>query len=227
MGSRFVKSDEKIHRAGTLVVMKLTTILYIIAIVLVLAAFYTFIKDDRPQSIANYPPKNQTIVAFGDSLVAGNGSTPGNDFVSLLEEKLDQQIENLGVPGDTTEGGLERIEHVLDRDPGTVILLLGGNDYLKRIPVEETEQNLAVMIEQFQESGAVVVLLGVRGGLLRDNREAMFEDLAESYRTIYVSNVLDGLVGNIDYMDDAIHPNDNGHAVIADRVYEKMADLGY
>jgi lysophospholipase L1-like esterase len=207
--------------------MNTKMLVYGAGVVLVLIAFYFFIGRDSARDIVNYPPKNHTIVAFGDSLVYGTGARDGNGFVSLLSQKLSLPIENLGVPGDTTESGILRIEDVIDRDPGTVLLLLGGNDYLKRIPEETTKQNLGTIIRTFQNNGSVVILLGVRGGILRDSRGAMFEELSEEYGTGYVSNVLDGLVGNTEYMDDAIHPNDAGHALIAERIYEEMAQLGY
>ena len=93
--------------------------------ILVLAPIAYFLFRDG--SITNYPPKNQTIVAFGDSLVEGVGATPGNDFVSLVERTLRVDIINKGKSGDTTAHGLARIDEVLVEDPGIVILLLGGN----------------------------------------------------------------------------------------------------
>lgn len=172
--------------------------------------------------VVNYPPKNSHIVAFGDSLVAGVGATSGNDFVSVLSRMLGKPIINLGVPGDTTAQGLARIDQVIAKDPGTVILLLGGNDYLKKIPQEETFANLRSIIAKLQAEGAVVVLLGVRGGILRDNFADRFDALAEETGVIYVPDVLDGLIGRDTFMSDAIHPNDQGYAQIAERVFEAI-----
>jgi len=179
-----------------------------------------------PQAaIKNYPPDGTTIVAFGDSLVEGVGATDGNDFVSVLSREIGEPIINLGISGNTTEQGLARIDDVLSQDPKIVILLLGGNDYLRRIPQTTTRQNLATMIERIQAEGAVVVLLGVRGGILRDNFDAMYEELADTYDTAYVSDVLDGLFGNNAYMADGIHPNDAGYALIAERVANELEPL--
>lgn len=172
--------------------------------------------------IVNYPPKNSQIVAFGDSLVAGVGATSGNDFVSVLSRMLGNPIVNLGVLGDTTAQGLARVDQVIAKDPGTVILLLGGNDYLKKIPQEETFANLRSIIAKLQAQGAVVVLLGVRGGILRDNFIDGFDALAEETGVIYVPDVLDGLIGRDAYMSDAIHPNDQGYAQIAERVFSAI-----
>ncbi len=84
---------------------------------------------------------------------------------------------------------------------------------------KETFENLRTIIERFQGAGAVVVLLGVRGGILSDGYEGDYQELAKKYRTAYVSNILDGLIGNTKYMYDGIHPNDAGYSIIADRVF--------
>ncbi len=182
-------------------------------------ALVIIFSPSRP-GVTNYPPKNNTIVAFGDSLVFGVGSTRGNDFVSVLGAALDRPILNLGVSGDTTADGILRMDTVTGEDPGIVLLLLGGNDYLRRIPEEETRANLETLITTFQKKGAVVVLLGVRGGILRDGRGALYEDLGAQYGAVYVPDVLDGIFGAPDRMYDAIHPNDAGYAMIAARLVE-------
>ena len=84
--------------------------------------------------ITNYPPPNGPIIAFGNSLTAGVGASMGEDYVSELEERLNVNIVNEGVPGDTTEDALARLDgDVLARDPSVVIIWLGGNDELRRI----------------------------------------------------------------------------------------------
>jgi acyl-CoA thioesterase-1 len=157
------------------------------------------------------------IVAFGDSLVYGTGSS-GGGFVRMLEQRIGRPIENMGVPGDTTAEGLARLEEVLELDPSVVILLLGGNDYLQQVPQDTTFGNLSTMIERLQADGAAVLLAGVRGGLMRDNFAARFEELAKQHGTAYVHDVLDDTLGVDGYMADQVHPNDRGYEVIADRI---------
>ncbi len=178
---------------------------------------YLFFRSDTNR-VTNYPPKNATIVAFGDSLVSGYGATPGNDFVSILSRTIKRDIMNQGVSGNTTADGLLRVEEVFEVDPGIVILLLGGNDFLKRVPEPTTRANLSALIEQLTKGGAVVVLLGVRGGVFGDSSEVLFEELSEQYGTIYVPDVLDGLFLKPEFMFDGIHPNDAGYARIAERL---------
>jgi acyl-CoA thioesterase I len=164
------------------------------------------------------------IIAFGDSLVYGTGSS-GGGFVKLLEQKLGKPIENLGVPGDSTADGIARLDQVIERHPAVVILLLGGNDYLRQVPRDETFANVARIVERLQAEGIAVLLIGVRGGLIRDLYAERFEELADRYHTAYVHDVLDDTLGVSGYMADQVHPNDAGYRVIADRVYPVLAKM--
>lgn len=183
--------------------------------------FYTIPK----LSITNFPSAGTDVIAFGDSLVSGSGATSGNDFVSIVSRQTGQQIINLGVPGNTTADGLARIHDLDTYHPKVVLLLLGGNDYLKRVPVETTFKNLAEIIEYIHSKGAIVLLLGVKGSLVGDAFAPEFEKLHTTYKTAYVPNVLEGLFGNPKFMADTIHPNDAGNKVIADRMYPVLLPL--
>jgi lysophospholipase L1-like esterase len=185
--------------------------------------YWLFFMSSTPAT--NYPSDGSTIVAFGDSLVVGVGATKGNDFVSLLSQSVGQPIVNLGLSGETTRDALLRLDAVIEQDPKVVLLLLGGNDFLQQIPKAETFANLEQMIETIHESGSTVLLLGVRGGLLRDEYKRDFEQLAETHGTAFVPNVLDGLFANPSLMSDAIHPNDAGYQIIADRIQPVLQPL--
>ena len=198
-------------------------ILTAIVIVVVVIGYIFFFATTS--TVTNYPSGGTTIVAFGDSLVAGVGATGGSDFVSLLSKQFGEPIVNLGVSGDTTADALLRLDQVIAQDPKVVMVLLGGNDYLQQVPKAETFANLNQIITTIHESGAVVMLLGIRGGLLRDEYQGDYQDLAQSLGTAYVPNVLDGLFGNPSFMSDAIHPNDAGYQVIADKVEPVLLDL--
>jgi len=201
-------------------------IYYIVAgVVLAPAVWYFFFSPEREIPITNYPSSGTEIIAFGDSLVAGTGATGGNDFVSLLSKQTGQEIINLGVSGDTTADGLARIHELDQYSPKVVLLLLGGNDHLKKVPIETTFENLGKIIENIHSRGAVVLLLGVKGNLFGDRFEPEFEKLRDTYKTAYVSDVLDGLFRNPKLMDDAIHPNDAGNEIIAERIYPVLAPL--
>lgn len=162
---------------------------------------------------------NLKIAAFGDSLVAGYGATQGNDFPSLLSKTIGVPVQNFGVSGNTTADALARISDVTDAHPDVVIVLLGGNDALQRIPATVTQKNLSTIISTLQAAHIRVVLVGVPGGFLSDPYAPMFQSLARTFTPIsYVPNILSGLLGNSKYMSDEVHPNDAGYAKVAARI---------
>jgi acyl-CoA thioesterase-1 len=192
-------------------------------ILAVLAVFWLF-RSGGPR--AAKPTTGQSIVAFGDSLVEGRGATPGHDFVSVLSRRLGVPIINAGRSGDTAGAALSRLDHaVLAQNPRVVIVLLGGNDFLRRVPREETFGHLATIVERIRRRGAAVVLVGVTVGLLRDPYGAEYEALARRTSAGLVPDILDGIIGHADRMSDAIHPNDQGHQMIADRLEPALRDL--
>ncbi|KND49850.1 MAG: acyl-CoA thioesterase I [Parcubacteria bacterium C7867-003] len=193
------------------------------SVVLFIILFFVFRGSGE---IKNYPSNGTDIIAFGDSLVQGVGATSEKaNFVSILSRRIGKPIINLGVSGNTTIDGLARLNELDKYNPKVVILLLGGNDYLKKVPIDETFSNLEKIIKNIQNRGAVVVLLGIRGGLISDKFDEKFEDLSSDTQTAFVSNVLDGLLTKDEFMSDAIHPNDTGYAKIATRVYPVLQKL--
>ncbi len=166
------------------------------------------------------PPQAGTqVIAFGDSLVKGKGASPGQDWVSRLSRQMKITILNKGRNGETTRSALRRLDRdVLSQDPRIVILLLGGNDVLRRLPKKETFKNLAMMIDRIQEIWAAVVLVGVRGGLIGDPYKDSFESLAQKKRAYYVSDIMEGIWGNSAWLTDTVHPNDQGYKHIAERL---------
>lgn len=182
-------------------------------------------EDQNQKSIKEKP----TVMAFGDSLVFGLGSTKGNDFVSILSDRVKNEIKssivNLGVSGDTTAEGLERIGTVINKNPDIVIILLGGNDYLRRFPKQITIGNLEKIIRELQKDNIKVILLGMERGFLGENYGRDFKALAEKTEVAYVPDILDDILGNREHMSDAIHPNDKGYKIIADRVQPVLLEV--
>ena len=167
----------------------------------------------------NRPHPQRPIVAFGDSLVEGIGASTANDWVSLLSDRYAFPIMNKGKKQDTTRSAQARLDHdVLQHDPFLVILLLGGNDIIVRIPKKETFRNLGNMIDRIQQHGAGVLLVGVRGGIVVDAFEGQFQDLAEVKSIPFIANVLEDILEDSRLMSDQLHPNDAGYRIIADRI---------
>lgn len=193
--------------------MKKIVLIFLLAVVAIYAGFF---RDG--EKIANYPSDNEGIVAFGDSLVEGIGSSKSGGFVTLLSEDLDVPIKNLGLSGDTTKAALARIGDVTARPPALTIVLLGGNDYLQRIPPVETIGNVEKIIQEIQAVGSAVVLVGLGSGV-------EFEDLAERYKCAYVPDVLSGIYGNAALMSDSLHPNDEGYRLMVERIKPVVDNL--
>ncbi len=166
----------------------------------------------------NLPTEGTSIVVFGDSLAEGVGADRGKDISSLLSERINQPIINLGVSGNTTADGLARVETLLQADPKVVIILLGGNDAIRRIPVEETFLNLKRIIEKINQSGAAVILVAEPGGLYGNQYEKEYERLAEELKTFYIPNILSGIIGRPEFMSDYIHPNSTGYEMMVEKI---------
>jgi acyl-CoA thioesterase I len=171
------------------------------------------------------PPANGSWVAFGDSLTAGYGAAPGNDYPTLLGQRLGINIVNLGQSGATTGDGLRRLEQVTRLNPRVVLLCLGGNDGLQQVPRAQTFGNLAAIIDHLHQQGAFVVLIGVRSATVRDKSASYFRELAREKRVLYVPDMLRGVLGRPQLMADYIHPNDEGYAVIAGRLEKELQPL--
>jgi len=195
--------------------------IFLVAIVVVTIGYLSMGKD----TVTNYPSKGVDIIAYGDSLVYGVGATKGNDFVSIISKKIGEPIANLGVSGNTTADGVKRLSELDKYNPKVVILLLGGNDYLRKIPRAETISNLQTMINNIHARGSIVLLLGVRGGLLVDNFKEDFKKISKANKTVFVPNVLDNILGDDKLMSDQIHPNNAGYQIIADKVYKELKDI--
>ena len=192
--------------------------------VIVTAVIWFFPKESY--EIRNYPLSGEKIVVFGDSLVEGIGSSAGHDFVSLLSKEIGIPIVNAGRSRDTTGMALERLEEdVLSKNPDIVLVLLGGNDYLKGVIKAETFKNLSLIIDRIQENGAAVALLGIQGGLFQDDYRGDFTRLAREKEAVYIPNILKGIIGRTDLLSDSVHPNDKGYKIIADRVGIVLQDL--
>ena len=189
----------------------------------VLVAFWLF-HDRGPR--AAKPTAGSAIVAFGDSLVEGRGATPGHDFVTRLATRLSVPIVNAGRSGDTAAAALSRLDaSVLARNPRVVIVLLGGNDFLRRVPTNETFRSLSTIVERIRQRGAAVVLVGVSVGLVHDPYADEYDALARRTSSALVPDILDDIIGHVDRMSDSIHPNDRGYEMIADRIEPVVRDL--
>ena len=172
------------------------------------------------------PTAGERVIVFGDSLVEGVGASTGRDIVSLLSARVGVPIVNAGRSGDTTGSALTRLDSaVLSRNPRIVIVVLGGNDVLRRVPHEETFANLDAIVGRIRGRGAAVILVGLSVGVFTDAYGKGYESLARRTSSGLVPDVLAGILGHPDLMADHIHPNDRGYRMMADRIEPALRDL--
>jgi acyl-CoA thioesterase-1 len=173
------------------------------------------------------------IVALGDSLTAGFGVAPDEAYPARLGERLrregyDHRVVNAGVSGDTSAGGLRRVDWVLRAKPEIVIVALGANDGLRGQPVVALRDNLAAIVRRIRATGTRVLLAGMR--MPPNYGEAFTRDFAAAYVEVaratgvrLVPFLLEGVAGNPALnLPDGIHPNPAGHRVIADRLWPHL-----
>ena len=176
------------------------------------------------------------VVALGDSLTAGLGLQPEQAWPALVQKKIDQagldvEVVNAGVSGDTTAGGLRRLDWALDGDVKVLILELGANDGLRGLPVDQMRDNLSKMIETAKARGIVVLLCGMEAPpnfgpqYTREFREA-FRELADQHDVAFLPFFLDGVAGDAALnQGDGIHPNEEGTRRVADLVWNVLQPL--
>ena len=186
-----------------------------------------------PQVVSNRPK----IVAFGDSLTAGFGLTEKESYPYLLQQKLkadgfDYEVVNAGVSGDTSLGGLERIDWVLEQENVRVLILeLGANDLLRRMPVDRMKRNLAQIIEKAQAKKVEILLCGMLappavGAEYQRQYVAAFPDLAEKYDTEFLPFLLENIALNRNLnQPDGIHPNAEGAKIMTENVYKALKPM--
>ena len=176
------------------------------------------------------------IAVLGDSLTAGLGVASSASYPSLLQERVDAaglgyEVVNAGVSGDTSAGGLARIDWALDGDVRILIVALGGNDGLRGLPADELQHNLAQIIERGQSRGITVILAGMEAppNYGRDYIVAfhkVYPALAAHYRVALVPFLLQGVAGNETLNQrDGIHPTAAGARIVANNVWAVLKPL--
>jgi len=169
----------------------------------------------------------KTILAFGDSLTAGNGAGPGQSYPEVLEGLLKIRVVRSGVPGEVSAEGLRRLPAVLaETRPDVVILCHGGNDFLRRMDTRETARNLRAMIVLAREKGAAVVLLAVPAPGLLLKPPALYREIAGEMKVPLEDRVLTDVLSDGGLKGDPIHPNAEGYRRVAGAVVQLLRKHG-
>ncbi len=210
-------------------------------LVIVLCWFFFM---DAPGISAATPPalssdhenSRPVIVAFGDSLTAGLGLPVDEAYPAQLERRLREagdphRVINAGVSGDTTAGGVRRVDAVLSYKPVIVIVEFGANDGLRGLPLSQTRTNLAAILDRLRSAGVPVILAGMKlppnyGPEYTEEFAAIFPELARTYGATLMPFFLDGVATRPQLnQEDGIHPTAEGYSVIVDRLLPLLGPL--
>ena len=205
--------------------MRVAAAASVLALVLALALTLPLAAQERPK-----------IVALGDSLTSGHRLPADQAYPALLQEELDDAklsftVVNHGVSGDTTAGGVRRLDKALAENPQILIVELGANDGLRGVPVAQVRANLETIIVAAQKQGVAVLLcamdaLPVNGWQYTLDFHNLYFELADRYKVPLVPFLLAGLLGNRQLMsDDGVHPNKDGAKVLAKGIWPYLRPL--
>ncbi len=186
--------------------------------------------------VARTDDERPKIVVLGDSLTAGLGLLDTQSFPSLLQQKIDTdgfefEVVNGGVSGDTSAGGLRRLDWVLQEDVRVLIVALGANDGLRGLSAAEMKRNLEQIIQTARARQVLVILAGMEappnyGAQYATSFRQVYRDLALQYRVPFVPFLLDKVAGQPALnQTDGIHPNAAGAAVVADTVWSVLKPM--
>lgn len=175
--------------------------------------------------VPNLDSPGKTIVVLGDSIASGVGSGRGEAYPDLLAARFGtEEVVNAGVSGNTAADGLARIDEVLAEDPWLVIVELGGNDLLRRIPPEQTEKSLREILDRLVAARVVPVLVELDapfGGRYLE----IYERLGAEYQVPVVEDTLGEILRDPSLKSDTIHPNAAGQKVLAEAIVEEIDPL--
>src|SRR5215510_1580396 len=221
-----VQNRGYLHMTRIVCLMLLAYIVNMNAVILTAAAAQNQ-ATTQPDSTA------KALLFFGDSLTAGYGLDPAQAFPAVIQEKIkargwDFRVVNAGLSGETTAGGLRRIDWVLQRPIAVLVLELGANDSLRGLPITEARHNLQGIIDRTRQKypQAKIVLAGMHappnlGHEYTTSFHTMFSELATANDATLIPFLLEGVAGIPALnLPDGLHPTPAGHQIIAENVWK-------
>ena len=178
-------------------------------------------------------PVRPRIVVLGDSLTAGYGLLEAQAYPALLQQRIDSDgykftVVNAGVSGDTSAGGVRRLDWALDGDVKVLIVALGANDGLRGLSVDEMKKNIGAIIQRAREKNILVILAGMEappnyGSEYAAAFRQAYQDLAREHRVLFIPFLLNKVAGRAELnLQDGIHPNPQGAIVVSDTVWNAL-----
>ncbi|SIQ66437.1 GDSL-type esterase/lipase family protein [Marinobacterium stanieri] len=194
-----------------------------VALALVSLSLLTGCSSDQLDPLG----RNAVILAFGDSLTVGVGTSEQQNYPAVLSQLTDRQVVASGVSGEVSSQGLQRLPGELERvRPDLLILLHGGNDILRNGSAQTLEQNLEAMINLAQAKDIPVVLVGVPEKRLFSDAAPLYSELAERHDLVFIEDLLADLLRESSMKSDAVHLNEQGYRALAQGIHQALQDAG-
>jgi len=202
----------------------------------------TTTENTKPEAAPTASPENEAktkyILFFGDSITAGYGLEEKDALTTLIqnrikEMKLDYKVVNAGLSGETTAGGARRIDWVLKQKVDLFVLELGGNDLLRGLDVNVTEENLRTILRKVRKKNPKIpiIIAGMMappnmGKKYQEKFNRIFAGLAKEFDAGFIPFVLEGVAGDPKLnLPDGIHPNVEGEKIVADNIWKVLKDF--
>ncbi len=209
--------------------MKAAALLRLAVITLLLALAACGGKPKEPPL-----PAGAKVLALGDSLTAPHGVRPGEDWPTLLAQKTGWQVINGGVSGNTSADALARLPALLDEhQPQLVLITLGGNDMLRKLPAGQTVANLERMLDMARSKGAKVVLLAtpkpsLAGAVFNSlSPPEFYAEIAKDKKVPLIDEAIPKVLSDTNLKGDQIHPNAAGHAKLGELIHADLKKIGF
>lgn len=177
-------------------------------------------------------PRGSRVLALGDSLTAGYGATPEAAYPAQLARLTGWQVDNGGVSGDTSAQALARLPALLRAQPKLVLIGIGGNDFLRKLPEADTRRHIGRLLESVQQAGSQPLLIampkiGLAAAFGHLSDHPLYAELAEQYRTPLLRDVWSEILADDSLKSDAIHANAAGYRLFAERLADFLQQQGF
>ncbi len=180
----------------------------------------------KPPQLAPLAP-GAVVLAFGDSLTYGTGANEEESYPAQLAALIGRRVERAGVPGEVTAQALARLPAALEEhSPRLLLLMIGGNDFLRRLGKEQAEANVRAMVKLAKGRGVDVLLIGTPEPGFTVSPPGFYANIASEFRIPYEEDVIGKVLKDSSLKSDQIHPNASGYRVIAERVAELLRKSG-
>jgi len=199
---------------------------YLLSAVAIILILFSLNSKEMPMQTLD---QNDSILAFGDSLTYGYNAKANESYPAVLSRLLGYTVINEGVLGDTSHEGLRRIAPLLEeRNIKLMILLLGGNDIMQGLSMEDLKSNLKTMIQMAKKKQINVLLISMpKLSIFGLSPLELYEEVAEEEDVPLLSGMMSNILEQPLLKSDQIHPNAKGYTMMAKMIYEKLKEEGW